>query len=180
MVIMRVIRTIALGTAVATMALGAGHMVQTRAGTDAVERARTAPAPWESKDIPKNIVTLSAGPSTAAAAAPVPDPQPVLAPEPVAAPDCTPGLRVSAAPGALLDVALTAPCDGGARVVLRHGGLAVTGRLTNAGQLSVLLPALDAAGDVSAILPGGGGLVAAAPVDLSAVERFAVQWSGAD
>lgn len=176
---MRLIRTIALGTAVATVALGAGHMVQTRAGTDAVERARSAPAPWQSQETPRNIVTLSAGPS----AAPAPEPAPAImpAPEPpAAAPDCTPGLRVSAAPGALLDVALTAPCDADARVVLRHGGLAVTARLSGAGALSLLLPALDPAGTVAAVLPGGDRLSAAAPVDLSAVERFAVQWSAAD
>ncbi|HSF62971.1 MAG TPA: hypothetical protein VLA78_01195, partial [Paracoccaceae bacterium] len=40
--------------------------------------------------------------------------------------------------------------------------------------------ALDAGGEVAAVLPGGDRLGAAAPLDLSAVERFAVQWSGAD
>lgn len=177
MVIMRVIRTIALGTTVATVALGAGHMVQTRAGTDAVERARSAPAPWEAHAVPRNIVTLSAGP--AIPGEPVPD----LAPptlEPVAVPDCTSDLKVTAAPGALLDVALTAPCDGGVRVVLRHGGLAVTARLPETGYMSVILPALDGAGEVVAVLADGDRLTAAAPVDLSAVERFAVQWSDAD
>lgn len=177
---MRLIRTIALGTAVATVALGAGHIVQTRAGTEAVERARSAPAPWESQETPRNIVTLSAGPAAAPDPAPVPAIVPAPEPPPAAVPDCTPGLRVSAVPGALLDVALTAPCDAGARVVLRHGGLAVTARLSQAGALSLLLPALDPAGAVAAVLPGGDRLSAAAPVDLSAVERFAVQWSATD
>ncbi|MFN6977562.1 MAG: hypothetical protein ACK4OP_05535, partial [Gemmobacter sp.] len=57
------------------------------------------------------------------------------------APGCNEALDVAAAPGAMLALALTAPCRAGARVVLRHGGLAVTGRTTIAGTLAATLPA---------------------------------------
>lgn len=172
---MQTIRTLVLGTVVTTMALGSGHMVQSSVGDDALERARSAPAPWQAQAQPRNAGLLSVGPATTV---PVPPAMPEIAQAPAV--DCTPALRVSAAAGAMLDLALTAPCDGGARVVLRHDGLAVTARLPGDGRLSLLVPALDAAGEVTAILPGGDRISAAAPADLSGVERFAVQWSDRD
>jgi len=85
-------------------------------------------------------------------------------------------------PGAngMLDLTLLSPCMPSTRVVLRHGGLAVTGRTSTGGALFTSLPAMDASGEVSALFPDGSIARSAAPVDLSGVQRFAVQWMADD
>lgn len=103
------------------------------------------------------------------------------APAPAAAADaCLPTLSVTDLPGAVLSVGLVAPCDGGARVVLRHGGLAVTGRLSPGGTLFAALPAMERTGAVSALFADGTRAEGASPVDLSGVRRFAIQWQALD
>ena len=97
------------------------------------------------------------------------------------APDCTPQLYVVAAPAAMLDIAYDAPCDAEARVVVSHGGLAVTGRTSARGALDLSLPAFDAAGEVSIRLAGRDTVTAAAAVaDLERYDRAAVQWQHGD
>lgn len=130
-------------------------------------------------------VQVAAAPATDAVAALVAlaaaDPVPVApAPEPPAVQACTSTLTATPLPGAVLSLALVAPCDGGARVVLRHGGLAVTARLSEAGTLFTTLPAMDAQGEVSALFPDGARAEAAAAVDMTGIRRFAVQWQGDD
>lgn len=189
------IGSLAFGAAVLGLALGAGHLVQKEAGSDALARAASAPAPWDSPVVPKNIVTLSAGPVASGQPATLPAGQavqatvaPPVAPA-TAAPatallapdaDCKPLLSVSALPGALLDLSLRAPCAAGERVVLRHDGLALTARIADDGTLSTLLPALDRTGTVMVLMPDGARIAAAAPVDMEGIERFALQWQGHD
>lgn len=184
------IGSLAFGASVLALALGAGHLVQKEAGTDALARAAAAPAPWDSPAVPRNIVTLSAGPVASGQPAALPESKPV--PPPAARPaapatatlppekDCRPSLDVMARPGALLDLTLKAPCAAGQRVVLRHDGLAVTARVADDGKLSTLLPALDKTGTVMVLMPDGARIAAASPVDLTGVERFALQWQGPD
>ncbi|MFN3641372.1 MAG: hypothetical protein ACK4TB_00435 [Gemmobacter sp.] len=98
-----------------------------------------------------------------------------------AVPGCIEALDVAAAPGGMLVLALTAPCRADARVVLRHGGLAVTGRTTIAGTLAAVLPAFDPAGAVTVQFDDGRRVTAAAAVpDLGGLTRFGVQWMGDD
>jgi hypothetical protein len=128
------------------------------------------------------------GPVAAAAepAAPAPAPAvsapaaPQKAPAPVAADTCVATLSATALPGAVLSLGLVAPCDGGARVVLRHGGLAVTAKLSAAGTLFTTLPAMAARGDVVAMFPDGTTAKASAATDLAGIRRFAVQWQADD
>lgn len=95
--------------------------------------------------------------------------------------DCPVTLDVFAAPGATLDVALLAPCHAGERIVLRHGGLAVTGKASVAGSLAASLPGLDKDGSVSVIFADGTRIDAAAALtDLGSFRRFGVQWQGND
>ena len=98
-----------------------------------------------------------------------------------AAPGCNRVLGLTAAPGAMLDVALSAACHASERVVLRHAGLAVTGKTDAAGVLLVSLPALDDAGAVTVEFADGTEVRAAAAVpDLRGLRRFGVQWAAGD
>lgn len=169
-------------TAILSVALGAGQLVQTLANRHASVVEAALPNPV-------NIVQLSAAPGDEA---PRPLPvklDPVRPVEPVApmpplpeamvATDCTPVLHLSELPGAMVALQLLAPCDGGARVVLGHAGLAVTFRLPPSGQLEAHLPVLDAAGSFDARLSDGRQVEETLPVALAGIRRFAVQWLGA-
>ena len=110
-------------------------------------------------------------------------PQPNTAAEPVpaAAPDCTPRLLIVAAPAAMIDIAYDAPCDPGARVVVGHAGLAVTGRTSASGSLDLTLPALEAEAEVTVRLAGRPMTAASVEVpDLAQFDRAAVQWGQDD
>jgi hypothetical protein len=81
----------------------------------------------------------------------------------------------------MLDVALTAPCHIGERVVLRHGGLAITARVSDAGRVSVTLPGMEADGRVSIRFPDGTETSAEADLpDLPIYQRYAIQWMDRD
>lgn len=125
-------------------------------------------------------VASSGAARTPAAAGPVKATPATPAAPAQAAETCTATLSATAMPGAVLSLALVAPCDGDARVVLRHAGLAVTGRLSSAGTLFTTLPAMDPAGQVSALFPDGTTADAAAATEMAGIRRFAVQWQGDD
>jgi hypothetical protein len=110
--------------------------------------------------------------------APAEEPTPAA---PVETVDCTPQMSLTAAPRAMLALALNAPCAAGQRVVLRHAGLAVAEALDADGQLALDLPALDAAGTVSVLFADASIATAAAPLaDTALPRRFAVQWMADD
>lgn len=95
--------------------------------------------------------------------------------------DCSPRLSLIAVPPAMIDLAFDAPCHPMARVVVRHAGLAVTGRTSPTGALDLSLPAFEAAGEVTVAVTGGPSATAAAEVtDLAGYDRVAVQWQNAD
>ncbi len=114
-----------------------------------------------------------------AATAPAADP----AAQPLAAAKgtCAEDLVLVPAAGALLDLGLIAPCRAGQRVLLRHGGLVVTGQLSPAGTLAMTLPALTSPAEVSVAFSDGGAVMQTADVpDLDRFDRFAVQWMAED
>ncbi|MBK8438587.1 MAG: hypothetical protein IPL38_03445 [Rhodobacter sp.] len=114
------------------------------------------------------------------------DPQPSSDPQPAASPvladsDCSLDMALSAGPQAMISVAISAPCRGGQRVVLRHGGLAVAEELTAEGTLSLDFPALSDRGEVSVLFADAEVLRDNVTVpDAAAVHRFAVQWMADD
>lgn len=99
-----------------------------------------------------------------------------------AAPDeCAANLSLKAAPRAMIEVSLQAPCSANARVVIRHAGLAIAETLDDAGRLMLDLPALDTRGKVSALLPGAMELHNAVAIPEAAkLRRLAVQWIADD
>ena len=199
-------RKITLGAATLAVALGAGHLVQSGkpGGTatqvaDAAEATPTGitplaasaqpddaapPAPVAAAFIPLQTAALSASPATAppvaVLASVTPEAPPAAQPAPAQADACRATLDVVPGANGMLDLTLLSPCKPSTRVVLRHGWLAVTGRTSTGGALFTALPALEASGEVSAMFPDGTIARGAAPVDLSGLHRFAVQWMADD
>ncbi|WP_145104975.1 hypothetical protein [Cereibacter sediminicola] len=162
------VRKLATAAVTVTLALGAGHYMERSA-----QRARD--------DLrPTHVIPVSAEtPATSDTATPD-----LLRSSPPAGTDtaaaCLTGLTLAAEPAAMLALTLIAPCRADERVVLRHGGLAVTGRLSAAGHLNTHLPALDTKGRVSVLFADGSHAEAAQPIpEAAALHRFGVQWLGA-
>lgn len=99
----------------------------------------------------------------------------------VAADPCATSLEVFAQDNAMIGLTLLAPCHGGQRVVLRHGGLAVAMRTLATGSLFATLPAIEVSGAVEVRFDDGTRVQAAVAVpELARLRRFAVQWQDAD
>lgn len=118
-----------------------------------------------------------------AAADPVLPVPPQIEPPPamVAEPDCAVKLDLLPQPGAMVGITLLAPCNPDERVVLRHAGLAVTGKTSASGAMFAALPALTAVATVEAAFGEGAKVEATLPVEgFDGIQRFAVQWQDAD
>ncbi|PJF10028.1 hypothetical protein [Pseudorhodobacter sp. MZDSW-24AT] len=102
-------------------------------------------------------------------------------PAPEQMPDCQISFELLAQPNALIGVSLLAPCHPDQRVVLRHAGLAITGRTSASGALSATLPALTPVAEVEAgFADGESARGTLAIADFQSVQRFAVQWQDKD
>jgi hypothetical protein len=89
---------------------------------------------------------------------------------------CSPTLNLAAAPSAMIDVALSAPCNRGERVVLRHAGLSFTALTNPDGTLHLQLPALEPEALVTAYFDGSQIALANVVVpDATDHIRFVVQ-----
>lgn len=196
-------RRIALSAALIAVGLGAGQFVQTRAASQHRQASLTA----EPK--PTAITPLSAG-ANAGAAMPgvMPKIDPIIAPsnEPTKAPvkpagatiitqsapvvaapvqvadaACTQSLDLVVEPSAMLGVTLSAPCHKGERVVLKHGGLAITAQASATGSVFMTLPAMEKMAKVTAQFADGKTAEAQIAVpELVQFRRFGVQWLADD
>lgn len=166
-------RQIALVAALVAVGLGAGHFVQ----KDAPQQTASLPAVK-----PTTVVPLAAGsedlpePALPVAKAP-PATVPLESPAPVQAEACGAQLDLIPRARAVIGMTLIAPCHGDQRVVIKHGGLVVTGRASANGVLFLDLPAMEPSGSVTVAFADGETVQGALPVpDMAAVQRFAVQW----
>lgn len=101
--------------------------------------------------------------------------------EPAMATACTATLDLMVEPNAMIGITLLAPCHPNQRVVLRQGGLAVTGQTTSTGALFTALPAMEKAALVEASFADGtktSGEIAVP--ELTTLRRFGVQWQADD
>ena len=92
---------------------------------------------------------------------------------------CAVWLVVTAAPDAMLDASVYAPCDQGAQVAISHAGLTFDTHLGADGQLMTQIPAL--AEDASVTLTFANGRVetdSTSVPDLANVERVVLGWQG--
>jgi hypothetical protein len=159
------------------MSVNIGAATEPRAMLVPVALVANASAPKVSAGVAgisaAGIVTISAGPEDRISL-----PQ---RPVQVAEPSCEQNLGLTAQPGAMLGLSLTAPCHASERVVLRHAGLAVTGMTDAGGMLVASLPALDAAGLVAVEFADGTEVQAQVQVpDLAGIRRLGVQWQAGD
>lgn len=118
-------------------------------------------------------------------AAPVEVAAPVIAavtdPVPGVTDACPVTLDLMAEANAMIGVTLVAPCNPDQRVVLRHGGLAVTGKTTATGALFTALPAMESEAPVTVSFGDGTKATAEIAVpELTKLRRFGVQWQADD
>lgn len=195
---MQLTRKLALGAATLAVAFGAGHLMQNVLSKPDTRQAAVADPK------PKAITPLAAGPDVSKpvttahitvlppVSKPAPFPNVALQPAPAPVPvqpvaeapapkDCKPVLDLSVEPAAMLGLVLTAPCNPDERVVLRHAGLAVTGRTSMTGSLFLSLPAMEQAAQVSVLFGDGASVEGSIAVpELAGMQRFGVQWMAQD
>ncbi len=198
-------RRLSLVVAIMSVALGSGHLVQY--GFNAPAEAAVVAA----VDVPLEITLVAAGPEVilpeiepATISLPAPSfamaatedtpniftlpSDPVILAElghtagkTPAAGQCPHSLDLLAEPSALISITLTVPCHANERVVLRHGGLAVTGKTSATGTLFATLPAFEDTAVVSVLFRDGHTIDNTVVVpDSKAIRRFGVQWMGDD
>ncbi|MGB5559892.1 MAG: hypothetical protein WBN04_18010 [Paracoccaceae bacterium] len=92
---------------------------------------------------------------------------------------CKPLLLASPAPGAMVDIELSAPCDSNARITVRHGALSFTDVTDVSGNFAVSIPALQEAAKVTVSFDYGRTIEASAHVStLDGYSRSAIVWRG--
>lgn len=95
--------------------------------------------------------------------------------------NCTEDMALIPQPGAMLDLGLLAQCRPDQRVLIRHGGLVVTGQTSTAGTLIASIPALASPAEVVLVFADGSQITQTVEVaDLGRFDRFAVQWMDQD
>ena len=99
----------------------------------------------------------------------------------VMADQCPVSLEAVVEPAAMIGLTLLAPCRTNERVVLRHSGLAVTGKTSGTGALFVSLPAFTSDAKVSVRFRDGETVSVSVDVpEAQTMRRFGVQWMGDD
>lgn len=103
---------------------------------------------------------------------------PVAASMPPAGSDqCRPSLQLDALPGAMIRLALSAPCNRGERVVIRHSGLSFSTRTQADGKATLMLPALKTDAMVAVYLQDARLVLGKVTVaDASGYTRLAIVW----
>jgi hypothetical protein len=94
---------------------------------------------------------------------------------------CATALRLAPAPGAMIDLALTAPCNRAERIVIRHAGLSFTATTDQNGAARLQIPALEPEAVVTVYLTGSAIALARLDVPEAAqLRRFAFQWASTE
>lgn len=90
---------------------------------------------------------------------------------------CRPELQLSALPGAMIRLAVAAPCNRGERFIVRHAGLSFSARTQADGRATLTFPALRADAAVAVYLQDSRLLLNKVVVpDAAAYARFAIVW----
>jgi hypothetical protein len=94
---------------------------------------------------------------------------------------CASTLDLANGVNAMIGLTLIAPCHPNERVVLKHAGLAITGKTTATGALFVDIPALQTDGAVEILFQDGSRVSNTVSVpEIGNIRRFAVQWQADD
>lgn len=187
-------RRLALAVSLLAVGLGAGHLVQSRAAKPAAPPAAEPVAEADLK--PKNVQQLAAGSDDLAsplsvlpsvdALAPLPaapalkptEPKVVTPPKAATAEAaCDLSLDLLADSNAMIGITVIAPCRPNQRVMVKHGGLAVTGKTSASGTMFMNLPAMEVQARIELSFPDGEKLGSTVEMpEVAAMQRFAVQW----
>lgn len=168
------LRRLARVFALVAVAMAAGHLIQTIAARKATVAAQDATR------VPTGIVQLSAGAEEAPTVVYLRTSTDLDAAVTPGAPEaCADTLMLEALPGGMIGVSLQATCRAGQRIVLRHAGLAVTGKVGAEGIYQAVLPALSVAQAVEVLFLDGQRVSGAVDMpEVATLRRFAVQWQG--
>lgn len=103
---------------------------------------------------------------------------PVAATTPVSGTDhCQPRMELTAAPGAMILMSLSAPCNRNERIIVRHSGLSFTTRTEPSGGARILLPALKTEAMVAVYMADAHLVLGKVAVpDAASYARYAVTW----
>jgi hypothetical protein len=170
------------GAAVLSVAIAAGHLVHLVRPEAALTVLRSKP--------PQETATVSADlsvPKSASLSSGLTTPEidligiTAVAADLTTTDNCATTLRLSPAPGAMIDLALTAPCNQAERIVIRHAGLSFTARTDQSGTARLQLPALQPDAVVAVYLAGSSITLARLEVPEAAqTRRFAFQWASTE
>lgn len=172
-------------------ALGIAYFMQSSAGDSrATAQAPLAPpaeitrveltsAPALPAVPPAATATLPTAPVIRVVARDLPLPETFPAEESVPGFTCEAVMKAAVLDDAMVRLDIEAPCRPDARYTLHHAGMMASALLDGAGHGRVTVPALAEAAVFIVSFEDGTGAVATAQVpDLSAQERFVVQWNG--
>jgi hypothetical protein len=159
--------------AVLSVAVATGQAVETLRSNAALAKAADAPSSRQ-EALPASASLVQGGDSR------LPDLRGITpvaaAAKPAPGDACTPSLTLTAKAGAMIDVALAAPCNAGERIVLRHAGISATAMITPDGRLALSLPALETDSLVAVYFEGSAIALATVEVPEAAhVTRLALQ-----
>lgn len=166
---------------VLTVALAAGQLVETLRSSAATDRLMANPSLGTlAVATPNASVLPSAASLEDGSGGTLPEVRgitPVAAIADARGPSaCDLSLSLRPAPFAMIDLILTAPCNRGERVVIRHSGLSFTAVTNPDGRLALQFPALETEALVAAYLDGSEIALARVEVpDATAHVRLAVQ-----
>lgn len=178
-----------VGTVATALAIGAfmqyGLGFRTGSGSQSaalsvsdVQDVSSAPMP----KLPSDRVTETALPAAVVSNSAQPEAEPERAlPEGNAAAgfSCNVDMAVTPVAGAMMQVELSAPCNGSERVTLHHNGLMFTEVMQPDGTLSVTVPALaEYALVVASFLDGSGAVGQTQVSSLPFYDRIVLQWRG--
>jgi hypothetical protein len=122
--------------------------------------------------------------SAALSAAPVPGLEDLVGITPVAATTdgdpgdhCQPAMQLTAVPGAMIHLSLSAPCNRNQRIVVRHSGLSFAAKTQADGMARVLLPAMKSDAMVAVYLADARLVLGEVDVpDVLSYARYAIMW----
>ncbi|WP_438706468.1 hypothetical protein [Tabrizicola sp.] len=90
---------------------------------------------------------------------------------------CSPELTLAAAPGAMIQLTLSAPCNRSEKIVVRHSGLSFSARTGSDGRAVAVLPALKSEAMVAVYLNDARLVLGKVDVpDAASYTRFAIVW----
>lgn len=168
-------------TSVLVAALAAGHLAETLRSVPAALPTETA-AVIRADDQPDRAGGLPVSASLASGTPGLSDVTAITSLSATAtdkpSSGCDVTLSLAAAPSAMIDLALSAPCNRGERVVIRHAGLSFTARTGPEGTAALSLPALATDAVVTVYLERSGVALGKVTVpDAADLTRFAFQWT---